>query len=167
MLVLIGVPGIYFHSLFGSRGWSEGSRISGHNRTINRQKLDKSTLEVELLKPNSRRYNVFQRYSQLLKARSSSPAFDPYGSQSLVNFGPSVFALVRKARSGSDHSQGVLCLHNVTNRNQLIEMNLILDRGGLNSQSEYIDLVSEKIIKAPDLFRFNLLPYQVLWLREN
>jgi sucrose phosphorylase len=37
MLSLIGVPGIYFHSLFGSRGWMEGVKISGHNRTINRE----------------------------------------------------------------------------------------------------------------------------------
>jgi sucrose phosphorylase len=39
---LVGVPGIYFHSLFGSRGWPEGFKQTGQNRTINRQKLSRS-----------------------------------------------------------------------------------------------------------------------------
>ncbi len=38
MLSLVGMPGIYFHSLFGSRGWIEGVKQTGHNRTINREK---------------------------------------------------------------------------------------------------------------------------------
>ena len=41
MLSLAGVPGIYFHSLFGSRGWLEGVKETGRNRTINRQKCDR------------------------------------------------------------------------------------------------------------------------------
>jgi glycosidase len=32
MFAVSGVPGIYFHSLFGSRGWREGVEKSGHNR---------------------------------------------------------------------------------------------------------------------------------------
>jgi len=45
MLSLVGVPGIYFHSLFGSRGWLEGVRQTGHNRTINREKLQFDKLQ--------------------------------------------------------------------------------------------------------------------------
>jgi sucrose phosphorylase len=37
MLSLSGLPGIYFHSMFGSRGWLEGVKQTGHNRTINRE----------------------------------------------------------------------------------------------------------------------------------
>ncbi len=48
MLALSGVPGIYFHSLFGSRGWPEGVTITGQNRTINRQKFDRAEVEREL-----------------------------------------------------------------------------------------------------------------------
>ncbi len=39
MLSLRGVPGIYFHSLFGSRGWPEGVAETGRARTVNREKL--------------------------------------------------------------------------------------------------------------------------------
>jgi sucrose phosphorylase len=40
MLSLVGMPGIYFHSLFGSRGWLEGVGQTGRNRTINREKCE-------------------------------------------------------------------------------------------------------------------------------
>ena len=40
MLSLQGVPGIYFHSLFGSRGDRAGAEASGIPRRINREKLD-------------------------------------------------------------------------------------------------------------------------------
>ncbi len=51
MLCLAGVPGIYFHSLFGSRGWPQGVQLTGRNRTINRQKLERLALERELQQP--------------------------------------------------------------------------------------------------------------------
>ena len=70
MLALAGVPGIYFHSLFGSRGWPEGVAQTGHNRTINRQKLARADLDAELADPGSRRAQVFGRYRGLLRARA-------------------------------------------------------------------------------------------------
>ncbi len=66
MLSLIGVPGIYFHSLFGSRGWRRGVEITGRNRSINRQKLVREELEGELAAPGSRRRLVFNRIRELL-----------------------------------------------------------------------------------------------------
>ena len=39
LLSLPGVPGIYVHSLLGSRNWPEGVAQTGHNRTINRRKF--------------------------------------------------------------------------------------------------------------------------------
>ncbi|NDJ61923.1 MAG: sugar phosphorylase, partial [Chloroflexi bacterium] len=38
MLAMVGVPGVYFHSLYGSRNFNAGAEQSGHNRTINREK---------------------------------------------------------------------------------------------------------------------------------
>ena len=40
MLSLAGVPGIYVHSLIGSRSWRQGVEQTGRTRTINREKLD-------------------------------------------------------------------------------------------------------------------------------
>ncbi|MEZ4831666.1 MAG: hypothetical protein R2873_06610 [Caldilineaceae bacterium] len=41
------MPGIYFHSLFGSRNWRAGVEESERYRTINRQQLDAATLDAE------------------------------------------------------------------------------------------------------------------------
>ena len=79
MFALTGVPGIYFHSLFGSRGWPEGVMLTGHNRTLNRQKFERVDLERALLDLQSRQNRIFQRLKQLLMARARSRAFDPHG----------------------------------------------------------------------------------------
>ena len=39
ILAMPGVPGIYFHSLVGSKNYHDGVKHSGINRTINREKL--------------------------------------------------------------------------------------------------------------------------------
>jgi glucosylglycerate phosphorylase len=115
MLSLRGIPGIYFHSLFGSRGWKAGWEQSGHNRTINRQKLDRTELEADLADQNSLRSQVFERYRQLLVKRASSPAFHPHGGQTIEPRGSGIFAVLR---SSPDNSNKMLCLQNVTARTQ-------------------------------------------------
>lgn len=133
MLSLVGVPGIYFHSLFGSRGWTEGVKQTGRNRTINREKLQFDALQSQLADENSLRSKVFSKYSELLKTRSTSPAFDPHGAQKILDLHPSVFAVERTSPDGKAR---VLCLHNV-------------------NQETILFSVNEKQI--------SLEPYQVLW----
>jgi sucrose phosphorylase len=119
MLSLMGMPGIYFHSFFGSRGWPEGVKETGRNRTINRQKFDRAELERDLSDLKSLRHRVFARYRRLLMSRASSPAFNPYAPQQIVECGEAVFAVLRTAR---DEKQKVLCLHNVTNQPQIVRV---------------------------------------------
>ncbi len=45
MLAFKGLPGLYFHSLVGSRGWQEGVNQTGRKRSINREKLDEQVLD--------------------------------------------------------------------------------------------------------------------------
>jgi glycosidase len=111
MLSLIGVPGIYFHSLFGSRNWTKGVEVTKHPRTINRQKLDFSTLEFELSSPHSIRSQVYQKCSQLLRQRAASTAFHPHGQQKIMRLGKHIFAVLRSSPVGD---QQVLCLQNVS-----------------------------------------------------
>jgi sucrose phosphorylase len=115
MLTLQGMPGIYFHSLFGSHGWKEGVEQTGRNRTINRQKLDVNSLEKELEDLSSLRAQVFSRYAERIQRRASSPAFNPAGRQEILDFGKSIFAIKRTSPNGR-HS--VLCLQNVTGQPQ-------------------------------------------------
>jgi sucrose phosphorylase len=149
MLALVGVPGIYFHSLFGSRGWLEGVQQTGHNRTINREKLRYNDLFNALTDADSLRSKVFQRYRQLLIVRRQSSAFNPHGSQKILNVHPSVFALERL--SPTDGTQ-VLCLHNVSDHAVKVDTNYGTGTDLPTNQSQQLSSVSLK-------------PYQVLWIK--
>jgi sucrose phosphorylase len=119
MLTLRGVPGIYFHSLFGSRNWLEGVQATQHNRAINRQKLERVSLEAELADQNSLRSQVFGRYRRILSQRASSAAFHPNGGQNIIDVGRGVFGVVRTSPSGT---QQVVCLQNVTAQTQAVSL---------------------------------------------
>jgi glucosylglycerate phosphorylase len=156
MLAVLGVPGIYFQSMFGSRGWRDGVRQTGHNRTINRQKFTLAELEAELAAPGSIRQNVFTRFTRLLRIRASQPAFDPYGEMSVVNAGEPIFAVFRT----SGEAAPVLCLQNVSDQLQSIPTTL-LNELGMSPQST-VDLVSgQQVGMAATLL---MRPYQTMWL---
>lgn len=148
MLTIVGMPGIYFHSLFGSRNWKEGVGLTNHNRTINRQKLDRDELEEQLADPNSLRSKVFTRYRELLSARSSTSAFDPHGGQKVLDVGKGVFAILR---TSLDELTQVLCLQNVTSQELAIE-NLI--------KKTVRDLLTNRSVDS----KITLKPYQSVWL---
>jgi hypothetical protein len=120
MLSLRGVPGIYFHSLFGSRNWCEGVQGTHHNRSINRQKLELSRLEQELADHSSLRSQVFYRYCHLLIKRASSAAFHPHGAQSILDLGRGVFSVLRHSPDGM---RKVMCLQNITAQPQKVSIN--------------------------------------------
>jgi sucrose phosphorylase len=156
MFSLVGVPGIYFHSLFGSRGWPEGVAQTGHNRTINRQKLTSVELEDELADPDSIRYAVYRRLARLLLIRSSQPAFHPHGEQRVLEISPAVFALMRISPEGGER---VICLVNLADGSQHIELNLA-DMGAERA----FDLIDQGK-EHHKWLSIDLPPYQVLWLK--
>lgn len=149
MLSLIGVPGIYFHSLFGSRGWADGVKQTGRNRTINREKCQLDDLQKQLADENSLRFKVFTKFSQLLKARSSSTAFHPHGTQTVLKLHPSVFAI---ERISPDEKSRVLCLHNVS------EEKISFTTAFKSAH----DLFTGQEIQISNI---TLEPYQVMWLK--
>ena len=149
MLSLVGMPGIYFHSLFGSRGWLDGVEQTGRSRTINRQKCDLHSLQNELANSKSLRARVFARYRQLLSVRSSSHAFHPYGKQRVLDLHSSVFALERFSPNGKSRA---LCLHNVSTKK--ISLNLPIE----SATSLFTG-------QALQISQLSLAPYQVLWVK--
>ncbi|MCC6500856.1 MAG: sugar phosphorylase [Anaerolineales bacterium] len=151
MLAIVGVPGIYFHSLFGSRGWLEGVKQTGRNRTINREKLQLDDLQRELADENLLRRKVFAKFSQLLQARSENPAFRPHGKQKILDLHPSVFAV---ERISPDEKSRVLCLHNVSQKQISFS----------TSHKSAIDLFTSQEVQISNL---TLEPYQVLWIKPN
>jgi glycosidase len=160
MLSLIGVPGIYFHSLFGSRSWWEGVDLTGRNRTINRQKFDLAAFEIELADPLSLRNLVFRCYADLLRARSSSSAFHPHGKQQVLDCGEAIFTLLRLSPHGV---QRVLCLHNVSDQSKKVTLNL--EDISVSPLEDCTDLIKNEHISVPWNGKLTLKPYQTLWLR--
>lgn len=146
MLALRGVPGIYFHSLFGSRGDRAGADASGIPRRINREKLRAEALGAELDEPGSRRASVFAGLRAMLAARAAHEAFDPHGEQEVLESLREIVAV----RRGED----VLCLTNVSAR----EVTCALPEG------KWRPIYGEGEISAGTIA---LAPYGVVWLRNR
>jgi len=162
MLALAGVPGIYFHSLFGSRNDREAALQSGINRRINRQKFPLVDLEAELGRDDSLRSRVFERYRVLLRARRSHAAFSPQAEQQVLESGPRVFAVLRVAAVGRDW---VLCLHNATNVPVAVDI-VATDPA---SAAVWTELLSQRPhpVGANGTVLATLQPYGVNWLKAT
>ncbi|NNF35768.1 MAG: sugar phosphorylase [Saprospiraceae bacterium] len=144
MLCMPGVPGIYYHSLFGSRNDRDAAIKSGINRRINRQKLNVDILKSELDDKNSLRSRIFRSYSDMLKVRKETSAFDPFGEAEYSSV-RSIYSIERR----SSESQ-VLCIHNFSGQTQKLDF---LD-------GNYRDLLTDDSINAS-----SLIPgYGVKWL---
>ena len=149
MLSLAGVPGIYFHSLFGSRNDQAGVERTGRYRSINREKLNVHELQESLANIVSIRARVFRRYRQLLEARQEEPAFHPLGKQIIHNLHTGVFAVERIA---PDESSRTFLLHNITDK--YVELSL----------PENI-VWKDILLKTQSENSIRLQPYQIAWLR--
>ncbi len=160
LLSMVGVPAIYIHSLLGSRNWCKGVELTSMNRSINREKLCRKTLEKELAEEGTLRNKVFIRYKELIKIRKSQKAFHPNASQKIIFANDSVFTLIRKSIDGSDT---ILAMINVSNERQ----KLMLEPGeyGINVDS-LTDLVSGLEIGISNgKLEVQLDPFQVMWLK--
>jgi glucosylglycerate phosphorylase len=159
LLALAGVPGIYFHSLFGSRGDRAGAEASGIPRRINRKKLTRAELECELADTTSVRARVFRGIKRLVQVRRAHAAFHPLGRQEVLPAGDGVFAVLRSA---PDESGQTLCLHNVTN--STVTANVRLPH--IHRGHTWRDAIATKIAFAadPDGLVCQLHPYAIAWL---
>lgn len=160
MLAMMGVPGIYFHSLVGSRNWRAGAEATGRHRTINREKLDIARLVRELNDPapdNIRRL-VFQAYRGLLQARQSAPAFHPLSAQSVLELGDGLFGLERTSPDGAHR---LLALYNVSGTQRTARL-------AVKQAPEWRDLLTgSRHVAHEGRLGVTLAPYQVAWLRPT
>lgn len=162
MLSLAGVPGIYFHSLIGSKNCYKCMRETGRWRSINREKIKYSRLTEKLSDPDSREKKILSGYKDLLSIRRKNIAFHPKSSQRIINIDSNVFCLVR----GEDTIKPVLGLINVAPFEKLLPVNL--DELNIPLKNESIDLISDEIMPIKDGFlNIGLDPYQVRWISSN
>ena len=161
MLSLAGVPGIYVHSLFGSRSYHAGVEQTGRYRSTNREKFQRDELERELSDPSSLRHRVFYPYLRLIRARAAHRAFHPNGAQQVLSIHPALFVLLRTAPDGSE---SLLCIHNVSGAEQSFSANLApLPLPHSGQVRDLVTGITFPVNGSGDL-SLRVAPYQVLWL---
>ena len=94
-LAFAGVPAVYIHSILGSQNWTEGVRLTGRARTINRARLSVDTVHAELDDPKSVRASIFYPYLEMIGVRTGQPAFHPAASMQVLTLDDRVFAVIR------------------------------------------------------------------------
>jgi len=156
ILSLIGIPGIYIHSLFGTKNYLKGVEKTGQKRTINRKKLQYDKLNEDLANLNSREHKIFTEFMRLIHKRKSEKAFHPNGKQEVLFLKRELFSLLRTSPDGKER---IIALHNITENIQ--ELCLVKNQDNLN-EKQYYDIISEKIINIEKIL---LEPYQIMWLR--
>ncbi len=157
LLSLAGVPGIYVHSLFGSRNCHRCFEETGRARSLNREKFQMAELKALLSNPVSHQSKVFPGYRRLLEIRREHPAFHPFGRQNVLRVDRRIFALLRESPDGSET---VLCLVNVSEEEVPLEVNAPF-------AGEWHDLIGgDSFSTAHGMLEVTSKPYQAMWLRH-
>ena len=156
ILSLLGIPGIYIHSLFGTENYLEGVEKTGQKRTINRKKFQYDKLKKNLENSDSREHKIFTEFIKLIHKRKSEKAFHPNGKQEVLFLKKGIFSLLRTSLNGKEK---IMALHNVTDNIQ--KYCFTKNQYGLNKK-EYFDIISEKAINVE---KISLIPYQIMWLK--
>ncbi len=168
MLSLAGVPGIYVHSLFGSRNCYPCVEETGRARSINREKFRRADLEAQLADPASIQGQVLRGYLFLLRQRAAFPAFHPQAGQRVLPLHEALFALARTAPGSltGGGEETVLCLVNVSSGQLAIQVDL--SAWDLPQASAWQDLVQGKVYSTQDgRLALTVDGYQTLWLQPT
>lgn len=142
---VIGVPAIYYHSLFGSRNDYKGVLDSGINRRINREKLSAERL-LDELKSDPYRNGIYTGLKKMLEKRAQYKAFSPYEKQEILDIDKRVFAVKR-----THLNQEIISITNVSNQKVTL------------SDLEGMDIIKEKTIPK----QMELEPYAYIWCYNN
>ena len=150
MLAMPGVPGIYFHSLVGSRNYYKGVEESGIKRRINREKLNYEQLADEIADKDTLRHTIFNSYKKILKIRTNQKAFNPLGKASYrVSDDKKIFVIKREHQG-----ETIYAVYNFSNTEASIKA----------LSPKVLDLENEEEWSS-DVWKLN--PYQCNWLKVN
>jgi len=160
VLVMPGVPGVYFHSLVGSRNYHDGVKHSGSNRTINREKYNFDWLEKELSAQGSLAKKMLDSYKRLISIRINEKSFNPFGDFEFLDLDERLFVVDQISR---DNKERILAIHNFSNEEVTVAVpenitSPLCDILSANcNQYECDDCKSRREI--------TLEPYQMMWLK--
>ena len=101
MFASAGVPAVYIHALLASENDASLMNATGAARSINRTRLESSSLERMLADPRSRAARSLAAIKMMLSWRASSAAFHPASEQVILDTPPSVLGIERRHASGT------------------------------------------------------------------
>lgn len=151
-LAMPGVPGIYFHSMVGSRNDLHGVKMTGINRSINREKSNVHLLEALLGQEGTLERSIFKSYKRLLSVRINEKAFDPFGTFFFTRPDPELFCIHRKSSVDDGH---LVAIHNFS------------DRAVTYVLPKYLIIPATELITAATLTEriMTVEPYGILWVK--
>ncbi len=162
-LALMGVPGIYLHGLFGSKNDADAVLDEGETRSISRRTFDRKSLYETLDDPDTSTHKIAYGFGDMIARRTRERAFHPNAAQRILQISDAVFALVR---TSIDKKEQVLCITNITARNQPVTVNISAQ--GLNPKFSRLDILSKRSFSTDGgVISLNLSPYEVLWLKNQ
>lgn len=159
MFGLEGIPGIYIHSMLGTRNDYDKLKHTNHNRSINRHRWDYEELTKALNNKYNEHHKVLNRMLELVDIRSKQPAFHPNAVQFVLHLGLEMFGFWRQSL---DRRQSIFCVSNITDEElklPLSELNLIVTDTWyeLIGGTEITDITEEIV----------LAPYQTVWVSNK
>ena len=161
-MVMMGVPGVYLPSLFGSRNDADAVIEKGETRSINRKTYRKESLFALLDDMDSSAYKVSRGMGKIIQARIREKAFHPNAAQQVLDISEEVFALVRTSVDGEET---ILAVTNVTDQKQCLEIDG--RQAGLEGET-WDEVLSENSLKSnTGVLALDLKPYDVVWLKSR
>ncbi|MEN3323339.1 alpha-amylase family glycosyl hydrolase [Mariniflexile soesokkakense] len=148
MVAFPGVPGIYFHSLVGSRNYYKGVEESGIKRRINREKLNFNSLEKELNEKDSLRNRIYSSYKKILSVRSNQKAFNPFGEATYAKLANDKVFVIKRVYENDT----IYAIYNFSSASQNIK----------SLSNTVFDLFANKDIKEDT---WKLKPLSFYWLK--
>jgi sucrose phosphorylase len=160
VLAMPGVPGIYFHSLVGSRNYHDGVKHSGINRTINREKYHIDWLEKELSTQGTLAKSIFDSYKRLISIRINEEAFNPFGKFNILDLDSRLFVIDNICCKNTER---IIAIHNFSNE----EVKCILPEDITLPLCDILSTNCGTISQNTNeqTREFLLQPYQIMWLK--
>ena len=159
MIALEGIPGLYIHSLLGTRNNLKKVDNTGQNRSINRHQWNYKKLTQKLDNHESEEHVVYKKITSRIELRKKQCAFHPNATQFTLHLSDSLFGFWRQSIC---KSQNIFCISNISTQKQ----DLFFDDLNLIENQNYFDLIENKTICRKQGFT-KLDPYQTLWISNS
>ena len=154
MISFLGIPAIYFNSLFGTSNDEAKFIITGNNRDVNRYKWNLKNIINKLKNNKSKQSIFFNHITNLLNVRRKQKAFHPNASIYNINMGSKIFSFKRVS---VDNKQTIICISNLSSKVQNIKIKKLYHN--------WKNLIGPKIEIQKNVVI--LKPFEIIWLSNK